>query len=196
MRIGIFGGSFNPVHLGHVALVVHLIEAKQLDQVYILPVNMSPFKTDQHLLDGKERIHLCRLAFKGVPKCKVLATEVKRGGVSYTIDTLNELLQKGYVSKQDSLFLLLGQDSLQGFANWKSKEQIVEMAEIVVASRGNSAKVETSVSFIETPLFDVSATEIRQRLKKKLYCGHLLNKTVYKYIQKKSLYLKAEDNNG
>ena len=183
MKIGIFGGSFDPVHIGHVALAVALIEAKKLDLVYIIPANTSPFKKNGRAADAKSRLHMCRLAFRDVPKCKVLDIEIKRGGVQYTIDTVHELFARQLVSKKDSLYLLLGEDSFESLPKWKQSDELLQLVTPIVAKRGAH-----HANTIQTPLFEVSATEIRDREHKGLYTGHLLPKSVYNYIQRHNLY--------
>ncbi len=190
-RVGIFGGSFNPVHLGHVALVVALQEAHRLDKVFIIPTNCSPFKKSHIHTDAEHRFAMCKKAFQDVPKCRVLDIEIKRTGISYTIDTLQALEDKKLVAKQDSLFLLLGEDTYSNLARWKAIDEILKRVTVVVARRKQESappQMVQKVLFTDTAMFDISATQIRRRLKKGLFCGHLLSNNVYKYIQRHALY--------
>jgi nicotinate-nucleotide adenylyltransferase len=191
MKIAIFGGSFNPVHLGHVALAVHCIEALQLDKLFVIPANASPFKEGSHYAPAIDRLKMCQLAFRGVPKTRVLPLELIRPGPSYTIDTLHELEQKKRISSKDELFLILGQDAVDGLKDWKlSDELMAKVTPVVVARSGEIAKKPfKNILFVDMPLFDVSATEIRSRVQKGAYFGHLVQKNIYTYIQKHRLYL-------
>lgn len=176
-KIGIFGGTFDPVHIGHVALVVALKEAYGLDSLFIIPASISPHKQHAVAQDAKHRIAMLKKAFSDLPYCTILPLEVRRPGPSYTIDTVNELYAKGFVTKEDRLYLLLGEDQFAAFDTWKNSDELKKKVELLVMRRGGN-----------TPFFDVSATDIRDRIKKKLYCGHLLNNSVYKYIKRNKLY--------
>ncbi len=182
MRIGIFGGSFNPVHLGHVSFVVGMQEAYQLDLVYVIVAAVNPFKKQDDMLDGVHRLKMCRLAFQGVPGCKVLSLELQRKAPSYTIDTVRELHKKRYVTEQDDLFLLLGEDAARDVGSWKESAELSSRCTIVTAPRSQDT-TSSPIAF-----FDISATQIRERRLLGLYCGHLLHKDVYRYIQKHALY--------
>jgi len=180
-KIGLFGGSFDPVHLGHVALVVHLLEAHQLDIVYIVPASINPHKINSPIT-SRHRLQMLKKAFLSVPKCQILDLELKRKGPSYTIDTVLELKKKGMVGPKDALFLLLGEDQLEGLNTWKEHKQLMALCTPLVARR------KAAHSIVDMPYFDISSTVVRKRLKKKQYCGHLLPKDVYNYILKQKLY--------
>ncbi len=195
-KIAIFGGSFDPVHLGHVALVVALKEACSLDSVLIIPANVSPHKTKVVPQEAKHRLYMLKKAFKDLSYCKVLPIEVQRTGPSYTVDTVLELKTNGMVKKEDALYLILGQDQLAGFSSWKHVERLMQEVVPLVASRTAHATADDGAKIhqwlkdgmIETPNFEISSTNIRKRIHKKLYCGHLLNNLVYNYIQRTKLY--------
>lgn len=180
-KIGIFGGSFDPVHLGHVAVVVHLLEAHHLDIVYIVPAKKNPHKVDAPQ-EAKHRLAMLKKAFATVPKCQILDLELKRKEPSYTIDTVRFLIEKEKIGAHDCLYLLLGEDQLPLLHTWKEADLLQTLCKPLIARRGTSSLVS------DTPYFDISATMIRTRLKKKKYCGHLLHKDVYNYIQKQKLY--------
>lgn len=194
-RVGIYGGTFDPVHLGHVALVCELAERHELDLVLIIPAAVNPHKKPP--TSAIHRLHMVQEAFSAVPNVQVLAIELERDGPSYTIDTVHELFEKGVLEKGDLLFLLMGQDQLQTLSSWKAPEELFQLAAPLIASRkivpGSHELAPTLAQWVdkgmtETPLFDISATRIRERLKKGLFCGHLLNKHVYNYIEKHHLY--------
>jgi nicotinate-nucleotide adenylyltransferase len=195
-KIGIFGGTFDPVHIGHVALVVSLFEAHSLDSVFIIPANRSPHKQHAVPEEAKHRLNMLKIAFCDLPYCQVLALELERPGPSYTIDTIAELKALGQVTPEDTLYLLLGQDQLAGFGSWKNVQELMQQTTPLVARR-NDLQPFTAGPMLQkwvepgltpTAYFEVSATEIRNRIKKKRYCGHLLNNRVYEYIQNNNLY--------
>lgn len=195
-KIGIFGGTFDPVHVGHVALVVALKEAHGLDSVFIIPANRSPHKEQSMPQEAKHRLNMLKKAFKDLPYCKVLSLEIDRPGPSYTIDTVDQLKARKIVAAGDRLYLVLGQDLLGRLHTWKNIEELMQHVVPLVARRKDQKwpllhkelQKWVEPGLTDTPVFDVSSTEIRSRIKKNLYCGHLLHNSVYKYIQRCSLY--------
>lgn len=190
-KIGIFGGTFDPVHIGHVALVVALQEARDLDLVLIIPANRSPHKENAVPQEAKHRLNMLKKAFKDLEYCSVLPLEIKRAGPSYTIDTVLELKALNIVNDHDTLYLILGQDQMENFNSWKNVQELMKQTFSLVARRKDTPT--KNLSWFEkgmcaTPYFEVSSTDIRNRIKKKLYCGHLLNNQVYNYIQRNKLY--------
>ncbi len=181
-RIAIFGGTFDPVHVGHVALVVAMQEANKLDSIFLIPANCNPHKQKNSCTSGKLRLAMLKRAFRDLPYCHVLKIELEREGPSYTIDTIRELKAKQLILPDDSLFLIVGEDQLAGFSSWKEADSILKEAKLLVASRG------TSDIGVKTPNFEVSATDIRSRLKKNQYCRHLLDNQVFNYIKRHKLY--------
>jgi len=146
MRIGIFGGSFNPVHSGHVGIARRAIDELSLDRLLVVPAKVSPFKTDAAalLLPDETRLLLVRAAFNGVAKASVDERELRRGGVSYAIDTVREIAAE---NPDAELVFLVGEDSVAGLTHWKD----------IDALRGLCA-------FRSFPRTRESSTEIRERL--------------------------------
>ncbi len=195
-KIAIFGGTFDPVHLGHVQLAVALKEAHGLDAILVIPANRSPHKKNEVPQEAKHRVNMLRKAFKDLSYCKVLTLEVRRPGPSYTIDTVHELIAKKVVLPGDRLYLIIGEDSLKGLHSWKNIDELMQHTAPLVARRTGSLAVKQpklqkwlKPGITNTPYFEVSATDVRKRLKSKLYCGHLLSNNVYKYIQHHKLYV-------
>jgi len=125
-KIGIFGGTFDPVHIGHVALVVALQEARDLDLVLIIPANRSPHKENTVPQEAKHRLNMLKMAFKDLEYCAVLPLEIRRGGPSYTIDTILELKALNIVNDNDILYLILGQDQMSNFNSWKNVQELMK----------------------------------------------------------------------
>jgi nicotinate-nucleotide adenylyltransferase len=198
-KIGIYGGTFDPIHLGHIAVVISLMESNTLDHVFFIPAANNPLKERPDLTDKMHRLNMVRRAIKNVPNTSVLTLELQRSGPSYTIDTVHELMSSKRVNDGDSLYLLMGQDVLDGVHRWKSVHELVQIAKPIVAARAcdlRSAEWQKDVKLrkiieaglCNTPLFDISSTEIRKRLKEGLYCGHLLDHAVLRYIYRYKLY--------
>lgn len=196
-KVGIFGGSFDPVHLGHVFFCVYFREVHQLDHVYVIPTNTNPHKREVPR-DNMHRLEMLKKAFRGVPKVSICTLEIERKPPSYMIDTLHELYSKKLVSKKDALYLLLGQDLLPELHRWKSVHELITLAKVLIAERQGTdhgpweedplLKKWVLQGMKETPHMDMSSSEIRRRIKQGLFCGHLLNKSVLTYIMRHKLY--------
>jgi len=197
-RIGIFGGTFNPIHFGHIHLALSLKEAKRLDQVIFSPNYASAFteKKDTLLATPGQRFEMVSLALEGIPGCVCSDYEIKRPGPSYTIDLVRRI--KSACTPEDELFLLLAQDVLEEFSRWKDKEELLSIAAPLVGSRKFLTKdplLDPKLQKIldkgrvSTSIMEISASNIRNRLKKDLYCGHLVPGKVLDYILLNKLYL-------
>lgn len=193
MKIGIFGGTFDPIHLGHLFLAVQLKEARQLDEIWFCPARLNPFK-EEGGVSIEHRMEMVRLAIKSCPYAKMIDIEAKREGPSYTIDTVRQL-KKEY--PKDDFALLLGEDIICAFEQWEFAEEIAQIVPIYIGTRTTTGKPEFTNKIIEqaitkgwTPLprFDISATDVRKRLKERQYCGHLLNQEVLDYILRFNIY--------
>jgi nicotinate-nucleotide adenylyltransferase len=132
MRIGVYGGSFDPVHLGHLLLAECCREQAGLDRVLFVPAATQPHKQDRRLADPQHRIDMLRLATGGHPAFDVATLEIDRGGVSYTVDTLASLRA---AHPGDELCLLLGPDALAGFPTWREPRRIADLATLVAVER-------------------------------------------------------------
>lgn len=180
--IGIFGGTFDPIHLGHLNLAINLLEKCRLAKILFIPAFISPLRMGENPVAPQKRLEMVRLAVEGIPHFEVSDIEIRRGGPSYTVDTLR-LLKKEF----PDIALLLGEDSLETFPRWKESDTIVREVPIRVGSRRVTSKI-LHEGLIDIPLFDISATDLRDRLKKRLYCGHLIPPKVLDYIHENQLY--------
>ena len=122
MRIGLYGGSFNPVHLGHVGIAKRAIADLALDKLIVIPANVSPFKTEQPM--PWERVELVKAAFRDLEKAVVDLREVERGGVSYAIDTVRQIAAENPGAE---LFFVIGEDSVEGLPRWKDVEELKKL---------------------------------------------------------------------
>ncbi|MCB1084976.1 MAG: nicotinate (nicotinamide) nucleotide adenylyltransferase [Chlamydiia bacterium] len=194
MKLGFFGGSFDPIHLGHLNLAIRIMELKGLDRVLFSPARVSPFKQENppHA-PANHRLNLLQLALEDVPNCDPYDGELQEEGPSYTIDAIRKLEGEG------ELYLILAEDAASHLNQWKEAQQLIQRARPLVGVRSVEDKdslknlpaplkeiVESGR--VEIPLMDVCSTEVRERLKKRLYCGHLLQGKVLDYIHQNSLY--------
>jgi nicotinate-nucleotide adenylyltransferase len=192
MKIGLFGGSFDPIHIGHLIIANFSLEEFGLDKVFFIPANASPFKTE-YLFSPACRLEMVRLAVKDNEKFEVSDFEITKGGVSYTITTIEyfENLLPG-----SQIFLIVGQDSAESLHLWKDSKKIVEKVNVVVYPRiinGEFRKFKVpeplkeykdKFHILNTPYVDISSTLIRERLRSRKSIRYLVPKEVLDYISK------------
>ena len=165
-RIGIFGGSFNPVHNGHLLLARAAKEALGLDEIVFVPCNQSAYR--KKLLPAAVRLKMLRAALRGVKGYSVSDVEIKMGGVSRTVDTVRALAGRG-----ERLFLLIGEDQVAEFPRWKEAGELARMAKVCVMARPGFKKlplIHNKFHFrtLRVSQYEISSTEIRVRVKKNL----------------------------
>lgn len=199
-RILVFGGTFNPIHTGHVRLAKTAAERINADKLLIIPANIPPHKTADCLIDGADRFNMCRLAFDGYDKAEISDIELKQHGKSYTVNTL-EQLNRLYPDSQ--FYLLMGADMFFTFTQWKQPQRIAQLAVLCAAARdeaqynslieqGKLLKAEGISSIVlDIEPYEISSTEIRSRLKNKQSCKGILPDKVIQYIEQKGLYQNA-----
>lgn len=200
MRTAIFGGSFNPVHNGHVNLVRETAKKNALDRVFVIPTYVSPFKknSDVFVADGKDRIEMCRLAFRELLYVTVSDYEIKKGGVSYSVDTVTHFRES---FPEDELFFIMGSDMLLSFDRWYRYKDILKMCSLIAASRESegcdldelkrkSDELSALGKVIVTGIsaFPVSSSEIREKILKNCDISCYMDKNVVKYINSGKIY--------
>jgi len=188
-RIGILGGSFDPVHFGHLNLGLSLAEACALDEVWCVPAALSPFKEHApSAVSPAHRLAMLNRAIASIPGWRALDWELKAQGPSFSIDTIRALAQDTALQ----LHLLIGEDHLATFHLWKEAEALSRLATLLVGSRSSHSPDLASTRFearrIKIPLLDISSTTVRERLLQKKYCGHLVPAPVLDYIAQHQLY--------
>jgi nicotinate-nucleotide adenylyltransferase len=188
-HIGIFGGSFDPVHTGHLLVAQAAIEELQLTRLFLIPAACSPFKLDQQPTPAAHRIAMLRLAFAGRTDCEVDGHEIQRGGTSFTIDTVRHFAQRFSGAK---LFYLIGADNVPKLNQWREANELAKLAEFVVIPRPGDAPVPLPSPFRGRYLdgfpFGVSASQIRARVKAGLSLEPLVPAAVAQFIQNNRLY--------
>ncbi len=190
MKFGLYGGSFDPVHLGHLLVAQAALEELGLDRLYFIPAAQSPFKPENQHLPAVERVRLLRLALAGRTNCEVDEQEIRRGGTSYTIDTLRDYTKRFPGAE---LFCLIGADNVASLIGWREANELPRLAEFVAIPRPGEAPVAFPSPFRGRMLkgfpFGVSSSQIRQRVKAGLPIDHLVPPTVAEAIRNNRLYL-------
>ncbi len=187
--IGILGGSFDPIHLGHLITSYDVLEKRKLEKIIFVPCHISPHKTDQKPTDDIHRLNMVKLAIEKYPYFESSDFEIRKGDVSYTYNTLLEL-KKTY----DQIELIIGFDNLIVFDKWFRPDDIFKLAKVVVMKREidnipvKHNKYFDSVILVETTLIDISSTEIRERVKNGESIDYLVPSKVKEYISTHSLY--------
>lgn len=196
-KIAMFGGTFNPIHRGHVFLAEEFQRALDLDKVLLIPTNVPPHKQASDLASGEERLEMCRRAVEGYPHIAVSDIEMRREGKSFTVDTLHQL-QEIYPGAQ--LYLIMGADMFLSLHHWRNFEEILRIAVICAAPRNETDGVELNrcgealkeygARYFILPQQPptVSSTEIRERIARGEDTGGLLPSAVREFIEEKKLY--------
>ncbi|MGF6905529.1 nicotinate (nicotinamide) nucleotide adenylyltransferase [Fusobacterium sp. PH5-44] len=195
MKIGIFGGSFNPVHNGHVSVVKYVIENINLDKIIIVPVGI-PSHRENDLENKDERLHMCKLAFEHMDNVDISDIEVKAEKISYTYDTLLEI-QKIY-GEYNEYYEIIGEDSYAYFDKWRNYKEILELSKVVVLQRDGYEGdiISDNIIMLDSPFFPYSSTEIRKRLENDDKIDNMVPKDVLDYINQKSLYKRIKVRDG
>jgi len=185
MKIGILGGTFNPPHIGHVILAQEVYQKLGLDRIFFIPTNLPPHK-ESHNVDAGHRLAMTKLATKADAHFEVLDLEIKRGGVSYTIDTVRELKAK---YRGSTFYLIVGSDLANDFPTWKYFEDLRRAVKIVVAKR-RAYPLEHDERFIKLSIVQmgISSSYIRTLIKKRFSVKYLVTDEVAAYIEKHKLY--------
>ena len=186
MKLGLFGGTFDPPHLGHFLAAVDAADALALDQLVWVPAAVQPLKEDAASAASAHRLEMTRLAAGADPRFSVEALEVERGGLSFTIDTLRAFRER---HPGAALFLLLGADAAASLPKWRDPEGIRAMAEVFVLTRGGGGLLlPAGVQTLATRRVDISATEIRARLRAGRSIRGFVPDAVDAYIAAHGLY--------
>lgn len=189
---GIYGGSFNPIHEGHLRLAKALAESGLVDEMWLLVSPQNPFKVDANLLDDEERLHLARLAVDDVPGVEVCDREFSLPRPSYMYNTL-KALSKEHPNRE--FVLVIGADNWERFSDWYRSKSILAKYRIIIYPRPgyDLQKVPRKVTIADTPLIDISSTEIRRRISTDPnYDGEGLPAAVWDEIKAKDLYVSQK----
>lgn len=188
-RVGIYGGTFDPIHIGHLITAQSVREIRHLDKIIFVPAYLSPHKLDIKASSPKHRMNMLKLAIEGVDFFDISDFELKQKNISYTIDTIKEL-KKIY----DEIELLIGYDNIFKFYTWKNPDELLNLVKLVVLKRKSSYpppyedKYYNQAEFVQTRGIEISATDIRERVKHGQPINYLVTKEVKDYIFEHNLY--------
>jgi len=194
-KIGIFGGSFNPIHLGHLIFAQEALHQYQLDKIIFIPTSNPPHKDPAELIGGHHRLKMVELAIHENSRFEVSDVELKREGKSYTIDTL-EALQKEKNGNAE-FFLLVGMDMLSEIFTWKEAEKLINLCWFLGAPRHGYSwellddRMKRRVKLVEMPIIDIAARTIRYRIRNNQPVRYWVPESVYHYLYHNELYLDS-----
>lgn|SRR3989338_908081 len=187
MKIGILGGTFNPIHIGHLILAEEVREKLKLDRIIFVPAYLPPHKDNSDIAKAPDRLKMVKLAIKGNRFFSVSDLEIKRDGRSYTIDTIKQFKE---IYLEDELYFIIGSDLLKYLNEWKDLAQIIKMVKFIVATRPGYRleEIPAYISTVAIRAVDVSGYEIRKAIKDNNSFRYLVSDPVFSYINKKGLY--------
>jgi len=184
MRLGIFGGTFDPVHVGHLAIARAALEAVPLDRVLFVPARRSPLKERGPFASEADRLAMLETAIADEPRFSLSRAELEREGPSYSVETIERL------AGEDELFLILGSDALADFTRWKDPERIAQLATLLVADRPGAPipASDAPVRMFDAPRLDISSRELRARAARGRSLRYLVPEAAWLHIEARGLY--------
>ncbi len=195
--IGVFGGSFNPIHIGHLILAESARQEFHLEKVIFIPTGDTPNK-DMHYVDKIDRFHMVELAIQGNPYFEISSIEMERTGPSYTVDTIHQV--KKMIGDEYKIYFLAGTDAVADLPTWKYNKKLLSICDFICASRpGSTDKLNKSVSyfgelgkekihFLKMPELEISSTDLRRRIENNMSVTYMIPDGVIKYIKEKQIY--------
>lgn len=191
-KVGLFFGSFNPIHIGHLILANYILENSDMDELWFVVSPHNPFKEKKSLLNQHNRLEMVKLAIKNYPKMRASNIEFSLPQPNYTIDTLTYLKEK---FPKNSFALMMGEDNLKHFHKWKNSELLIENHQIIVYPRKFNGKLKDSeylqhenIILIDAPIIELSATKIRQMIKENKNVQPMLPPEVFDYLDGSNFY--------
>jgi len=193
MKIGLYFGTFNPIHVGHMIIANHMAEFSDLDQIWMVVTPHNPLKQKSTLLDDAKRLQLVQLATEDFPKIKASDIEFKLPQPNYTVNTLAHLYDK---FPQHEFSLIMGEDNLKSLHKWKNYEVILQNHDVYIYPRISSEaenpefKNHPKIHIIDAPVVEISSTFIRESIKNQKNIRPLLSEKVWEYIDHNNFYKK------
>ena len=194
MKICLFGGTFDPPHFGHLILAQTIFEAEYFDQIVFVPAHTSPHKDKTVVSSVSLRKEMVKIAIQENPNFIMSDIEIKRGGISYSFDTIIEYKEKTGIDSKN-LFYLIGSDSLKTFHSWHNADQILDECQIIVAIRPGfrpsdiNNQILAKIQFANIPRIEISSTQIRKRWREDKTIRYMVSQSVWEFINENKLYL-------
>lgn len=190
MKVGLFFGTYNPVHVGHMVIANYMVEYTDLDQIWMVVTPQNPFKQKQSILKDYDRLHLVRLAIGEDPKLKASDIEFKLPQPNYTASTLIYLKEK---FPETDFALIMGADNLNHFHKWKNHYEIIKNYDLYVYPRmesndGGELRHHYKVNYVEAPVMKISSSFIRKAIQEGKNVSHYMPKEVAQYVDEMNLY--------
>ncbi len=199
IQIGVIGGTFDPIHNGHLLLAENARKAFNLDKIIFMPAGIPPHKRDKHVSSNTHRYNMTLLAINSNKHFFLSDMELKKEGVSFTIDTIKHLKS---IYEDKEIYFILGSDSLFQIDTWKDYKELLTLCHFIVAARPDyqnerlkntvdnlNRLYNSSIHIVEGPVLDISSSEIRDRVRKGMSISYLVPKPVEEYIYKHGLYM-------
>jgi len=194
VKVCLFGGTFDPPHLGHLILAQTIFEAEHFDQIVFVPAYKTPHKDQSAVSSVDLRKEMVKIAIQENPNFIMSEIEIERGGFSYSFDTIIDYKKKTGVDTKN-LFYLIGSDSLKTFHYWKNSDKILDECQIIVAIRPGfrpsdiDNKILAKIQFANIPRIEISSTQIRKRWKEDKTIRYMVTQQIWEYINQNKLYL-------
>jgi nicotinate-nucleotide adenylyltransferase len=192
-KIGLFGGTFDPVHNGHLIIAEYLRDELELEEIWFIPAKIHPLKDNRNITPEEHRVRMLELAVADNPLFRVSRVELERESVSYTIDTIETLL-KQYAHLNPRFYFFIGMDNVNELYRWKRPDDILRKCQVVAFGRPGFTPHEEAkkflpyIKFVHVPLLEISSTFVRQRIREGRSVRYLIPDAVWRYIDEKQLY--------
>ena len=194
MKVCLFGGTFDPPHLGHLIIAQTIFEAENFDQIVFIPAYQPPHKKGLKISPVDQRLEMLNFAIKENPNFIMSDLEIQRKGLSYSIETIMEYKKQNNIKSKD-LFYLMGSDSLKQFKKWKEPKMIINESRVIVAIRPGFRPSDipnwilAKIQFASIPRIEISSTTIRDRWAEDKTIRYMVTESVWQYINKNQLYI-------
>lgn len=194
MKVCLFGGTFDPPHLGHLIIAQTIFEAENFDQIVFVPAYQPPHKNGMKISPVDQRLEMLNIAIKENPNFIISDLEIERKGLSYSIDTIMDYKKQNNLNSNE-LFYLMGSDSLRQFKKWKDPKMIIDESRVIVAIRPGFRPSDipnwilAKIQFASIPRIEISSTTIRERWISDKTIRYMVTESVWQYINKNKLYL-------
>lgn len=194
MNICLFGGTFDPPHIGHLIIAESILSDLDIDKIIFIPSSIPPHKPLHSYSSASSRVEMLQISIKGTPAFQISDIELNRPGASYSVDTIKQIKSQMSLSKEE-LYFVIGGDSLVEFQMWKKPNEILSLAQVIIAPRPSFTKDMVKpefleqVQFLDTPQIDISSSMIRERVREKKSIRYYVIPEVLEYIQEKGFYI-------